>query len=71
MTTSISSVCAFVKLFPHQYTRPRMDAACYPRKAAVTGEDMLDFLKGIVESVPDLGNEDEAPSPDTKPKRRR
>ena len=45
-------------------------ACCY-RKAAVSGEDMLDFLKGIVEGVPDLGPEEDAPPPDTKPKRRR
>ncbi|CAL5223931.1 g6534 [Coccomyxa viridis] len=39
-------------------------------KAAVCDEDMLDFLKGIVEGIPDLGPEEEAPPPDTKPKRR-
>lgn len=44
---------------------------CCCRKAAVCDEDMLDFLKGIVEGIPDLGPEEEAPPPDTKPKRRR
>ena len=52
-------------------TRPRRHGACCYRKAAVDGDDMLDFLKGIVENVLDLGIEEEAPSPESKPKRRR
>ena len=47
------------------------DAVFYCRKAAIAGEEMLDFLKGIVESVPDHGNEEEAAPQEKQPKRRR
>ena len=32
---------------------------------------MLDFVRGIVESVPDLGEEEETAPAEPKPKRRR
>ncbi len=41
------------------------------RKAAVLGDEMLDFLKGAVDGVPDLGEEEEPAPAEAKPKRRR
>ena len=51
--------------------RSKDDNVCYCRKAAIAGEEMLDFLKGIVESVPDHGTEEEAAPQEKQPKRRR
>ena len=44
---------------------------CARSKAAASGDEMLSFLKGLMEGVPDLGDDEEAAQAEPKARKRR
>lgn len=47
------------------------DNCCARSKAAASGDEMLSFLKGLMEGVPDLGDDEEAAPAEPKARKRR